>query len=83
MNKSIFTENQELSIVEADDNYLTKNKKPKFYNQCKNTIRQKIDVVNQGMLVFLTICRKKKTKSSKENCKSFNNFNDHKYKYYL
>ena len=52
MHKSIFTENQELSIVEAGDNYLTKNKKPKLYEQCKSTTRQKIDVVNQGMLVF-------------------------------
>ena len=81
MHKSIFTEKQELSIIQADDNYLTKNEKPKFYDQCKNNTRQKIDVVNQGMLVFLTICRKKKTNSSTENCKSFNNFSIHKYKY--
>ena len=56
MHKSIFTENQELSIVEAGDNYLTKNKKPKLYDQCKNTMRQKIAFVNQGMLFFSTIC---------------------------
>ena len=52
MHKSIFTENQELSTIQAYDNYLTKNEKSKFYDQCKNTIRQKICVVNQGMLVF-------------------------------
>ena len=49
MHKSIFTEKQELSIIQADDNYLTKNEKPKFYDHCKNTTRQKIDVVNQGI----------------------------------
>ena len=52
MHKSFFTENQESSIIQADDNYLTKKVKPLFYVQCKNTIKQKIDVLNQGMLVF-------------------------------
>ena len=79
MHKSIFTENQELSIIQVDDNYLTKNEKPNLYDQCKNNTRQKIDVVNQGMLVFLTINQKKKTNSSTENCKIINNLKNHKY----
>ena len=82
MHKSIFTEKQELSIIQADDNYLTKNEKPKFNDHCKNATRQKIYVVNQGIKFFLTICRKKKTNSTTENCKIFNNFKINKYKYY-
>ena len=45
-------EKQELSIVQADDNYLTNNQKLKFHDQCKNTTRQKINAVNLGMLNF-------------------------------
>ena len=53
MHKSVSKKNQELSIVQAVDNYLlTETERFKFYNQCKKTIGQKFDVVNLGMLVF-------------------------------
>ena len=53
MHKMVSMKTQELSIVKAVDNHLlTKTEKLKFYNQCKKTIRQKIDVVNLGMLIF-------------------------------
>ena len=53
MHKSVSKKNQELSIVQAVDNYLlTKTEKFKFYNQCKKTTRQKLDVVNLGMFFF-------------------------------
>ena len=54
MHKSASKKNQELSIVQAVDNYLfKKTEKLKFYNQCKKTTRQKLNVVNLGMLFFL------------------------------
>ena len=62
MHKSISKENQELSIVQQNDNYLTENEKLKFYDQCKKTIRKKNDVANIGMLTFINYCWKKKIK---------------------
>ena len=52
MHKTISKKKQKLSLVQADDNYLTKNEKFKFHDQCKNTTRQKINAVNLGMLNF-------------------------------
>ena len=60
MYQSASKKTQELSIVQALDNHLlTKTEKLKFYNQCKKTIREKIDVVNLGMLVFSIVCPRK------------------------
>ena len=54
MHKSVSKKNQELSIVQAIDNFfLTETERFKFYNQCKKTTRQKLNVVNLGMLFFL------------------------------
>ena len=52
MHKTISKENQELSIVQQNDNYLTENEKLTFYDQCKKTIRKKNDVANLGMFVL-------------------------------
>ena len=52
MHNSISKKNQELLLVQQDDNYLTKTKRLEFYDQCKKTIRKKIDVTNLGMLIF-------------------------------
>ena len=61
MHKSVSKKNQELSIVQAVDNYLlTETERFKFYNQCKKTIRQKFDVVNLGMLIFFKCLSKEK-----------------------
>ena len=61
MHKSVSKKNQELSIVQPVDNYLlTETERFKFYNQCKKTIRQKLDVVNLGMLVFSIVWPRKK-----------------------
>ena len=60
MHKSVSKENQELLIVQAVDNHLLKKtEKLKFYTQCQNTTRHKIDVGNLGMLLFLNVCKKK------------------------
>ena len=59
MHKSISKENNELSKLKADDNYLRKTEKLEFDSQCKNTIKQKIDVVNLGMFKFSTVSWKK------------------------
>ena len=77
MHKIVSKKNQELSIVQAIDNFfLTETERFKFYNQCKKTIREKIDVVNLGMLVFSIVCPRKNNTynfSSRfyENCESF------------
>ena len=55
MHKNFSKKNQELSIVQADDNYLfTKTEKFKFYNQCKKSTRQKFDLEHSGMLIFFS-----------------------------
>ena len=76
MHKSVSKKTQELSIIQAVDNYLlTETERFKFYNQCKKTIRQKFDVVNLGMLIFFNCLWKKKFEAGLiENCKSFNRF---------
>ena len=61
MHKSVSKKTQELSIVQAVDNYLlTKTEKLKFYNQCKKTTQQKFIGVNLGMLMFFNFFSKKK-----------------------
>ena len=60
MHISVSKNNQGLSKVQAVDNYLlTRTEKLKFYNQCKNTTRQKFDVVNLGMIIFFNCLSKK------------------------
>ena len=59
MHKTISKENQELSIVQQNDNYLTENEKLTFYDQCKKIIRKKNDVANLGMLCFINYLSKK------------------------
>ena len=69
MHKSASKKNKELSIVQAVDNHLlTKTEKLKFYNQCKKTTRQKLDVVNLGMLFFFLIF----VEVTKKNISGFN-----------
>ena len=69
MHKKISKKNQELSIVQAVDNYLLKKtEKLKFYKQCKKTTRQKLDVVNLGMLFFFLIF----VEVTKKNISGFN-----------
>ena len=75
MHKNFSMKKQELSIVLAVDNYLTKNEKLKFYNQCKKTTRHKIDVGNLGMLIFFQFLSNEKLQNGLiEKCESFNRF---------
>ena len=60
MHKTISKKDQELSIVQQNDNYLTENEKLMFYDQCKKIIRKKNDVANLGMLCFINYFSKKK-----------------------
>ena len=59
MHKTISKKNQELSIVQQNDNYLTENEILSFYDQCKKIVRKKNDVANLGMLCFINYLSKK------------------------
>ena len=59
MHKSLFTENLELSIGQADNNFLTNNEKPIFYDRCKTTTKQKNYVFKSRYLIFFNTLTQK------------------------